>query len=907
MYVLLLVFAIASSATSQGVNLVSNPGFETGTEGFAGLWVREPGAGTASVVADNPHDGAGCLRIEHTGEKDWSFSQAARAPVLPGEVLRLGGWARVERPGGRAELSVILHDAQGQAISWSFCAAQVGSSEAWTRLERRAVVPEGVAAVTFRIMGSGPLTACFDDLFLVKEGSVREMREKGGFPGHTLDTEAIRLHLRPDLTFDVADKRTGNTWESALAETSWIVIEANLSDRSASLRARTIENETQYDIAVAVSGQEASFTISAPPDAMVDQPLTFPPPLQSREGDYAIVPYAEGLVLPVAELDLKRDLWYEGYKTTMAWCGITNLTDGHMALLATPADGGLLVRPQGPKEAQRLGLATAWIGEKGRFGYPRTVVYVFLAEGGHTAMAQRYRQWAEAEGYVKPFRDKLQDRPHLDRLLGAVDFWGRKGTNDAAFYRELRSLGIDRAICSLGGGWIPPKGVSDLVRELNAIGYLPSHYDIYTDVWPGSENDEPKYARKHGYPDDVYVNADGSLRKGWVIRAKDAEYQGYYICSSQHAKEAIPRISADLAENPYTCRFIDVITAMGPSECYSDAHPLTRSQDIEAKRSMLGLVSSRFALVTGSEECRDWAMAVTDYGEGTMTIRAASNAGYDWSTPVEPDAEYVKLNADGRYRAPLHGLAFHDCHVATWYTGDGATKVPAAWPKKDLLNILYGAMPLWMPDADLWAKYRTEFVRSYFRVCPVFRAAGYDRMVSHEFLTADRRVQRTRFSGGVTVIGNFGPEPHELPAADSPTGKALTLPEAGYAVGGPALVSYRAEIDGGLVEYVETGDRACVHSADRVHDGGALAAQGTVIVAHGGEGPFVVVLEGTGPIALRENGPLAGRSLAKAYVVATNAAGETVEVASQAAPRTLTLNPMPGIERCEIRYRQGTR
>jgi len=731
---------------------------------------------------------------------------------------------------------------------------------------------------------------------------VKAMREQSGFSGHTLETEAIRVRLDPDLTFEVADKRTGQIWPSAVAETSWIVTRADLTDARASLRAHTLESDTEYTILIEVSGQEVSFTISEPLDAALDTSLGFPPPLQSREGDFAVVPYAEGMILPVGELDLRRDFWYAGYKTTMAWCGITNLTDGYMVLPSTPADGGVLIHPQGPPDAQRLGLRAAWVGEKGKLGYPRTVVYTFVAEGGYVAMAQRYRAWAEAAGYVKPFSEKLTDRPHLDRLLGAVDFWGRNGTNDSAFYRELRSLGIDRAICSLGGGWVPPPGVSDLVRELHDLGYLPSHYDIYTDVWPGAENDEPRYARKHGYPDDVYVDADGSLRKGWVIRAKDAQYQGYYICSSQHAKEAIPRITAGLAESPYACRFIDVITAAGPSECYSDVHPLTRTQDIEAKRAMLNLVSGRFGLVTGSEECRDWAMAVTDFGEGTMTIRAATNAGYDWANPVEPEPEYLKLNADGRYRLPLRGLAFHDCHVATWYTGDGATKVPAAWLKKDLLNLLYGTMPLWMPDADLWAKYRTEFVRSYFRVNPVFRATGYDRMLSHEFLTADRRVQRTRFSGGVTVTGNFGPEPYDLPAAESPTGAALTLPEAGYAVGGPALVSYRAEVEGGVVEYVETGDRACLHSPARVHDGGALQAQGTVVVAHDADGPFALVLEGSGPITLRENGPLAGRSLAKAYVVGKDAAGEETEIPGEASPRTLILHPVAGIERYLIRY-----
>lgn len=737
-----------------------------------------------------------------------------------------------------------------------------------------------------------------------KEGRVSAIHEQLAFDGHTIDTKAIRVRLKADLTFEVTDKRTGHTWLSGGGGQQWRVTKIDTGKSRVRLSAEAVDDGTEYEITVEASGPEISFTLSGHPDATVEKHLVFPPGLQSRAGDYVVVPYAQGLILPVDELDLGRDLWYHGYKTSMAWCGITNLTDGYMVLLTTPADGGLLVQPRGPQGSQLLGVQAAWVGEKGKFGTPRTTVYVFVDKGGYNVMARRYRQWAEKVGYIKPFREKLQDRPHLDRLIGAVDFWGRKGTNDLEFYRQLRSLGIDRAICSLGGGWIAPKGVSDLVRELNEMGYLPSHYDIYTDVWPGSETDEPRWARKHGYPEDVYVNRDGSLRKGWVIRTKDAQYQGYYICSSQHAKEAIPRISADLAENPYLCRFIDVVTAIGPTECYSEVHPLTRTQDIEAKREMLDLVSGRFALVTGSEEFRDWAATVTDYGEGTMTIQAAENAGYDWSTPVEADPEYLKFNADGRYRLPLHALAFHDCHVATWYTGDGVSKVPSVWLKKDLLNILYGTMPLWMPDNELWAKYRTEFVRSYFRVCPVFRATGYDQMLSHEFLTADRRVQRTRFASGVVVTANFGPETYVVSAEESPTEESLTLPEAGYCVKGPALVSYRVQNGKDVVEYVETGDRACLSSRSS-YDGGAVQAAGTVVIAHDAQGPFVLALDGEGPILLREKGPLAGRSLERAYLVGTNAAGEKVTVSTEANKGSLAFERVPGIERYALRYRKS--
>lgn len=898
-WVLCLVPAVV---TAQD-NLVANPGFEDGTSGWSTFWSRETGAGNAAVVTEGAHEGKACLRIEHTGRQDWSWSQLTPLPVVPGDVLRLGGWMRVEKLQGDIQVSVILRDAGGEVISWAHGPATPGRGQDWQKVERRSAIPSNGATILFRIIGSGPCVAYVDDLFLTKEGNLSELRAKSSFAGLDLENRQLRVRLGPDLGIDVTDKRTNHTWVHSPGPTPWIVLSSTKTEGRVTLKLRDVLTDTEFTLKIVLKGAEVTFRLEPPAEAKLESEVLFPLPFLSRRDDYAVVPYAEGMVLPVGELDLQRDFWYAGYKSTMAWCGITDLKSGYLILPTTPADAGIRIRPGGPEGARRLALETTWIGEKGKWGYSREVVYAFFADGGYVAMCQRYRQWAEQAGYVKTLREKLTERPTIDRLIGAVDFWGSSGTNDAAFYRELRSLGIDRAICSLGGGWIAPQNVSGLVKELNDMGFLPSHYDIYTDVWPGKEDEEPRWARKHGYPEDVYVNEDGSLRKGWVIRTKDASYQGYTICSTQHAKEAIPRIAADLAENPYTCRFIDVVTATGPSECYSDAHPVTRTGDIRTKRDMLALVAGRFGLVTGSEECRDWAMAVADYGEGTMTIYASENAGYDWRQPVEPDATYLKLTADGRYRVPLHALCFHDCHVATWYTGDGSTKVPKAWSRKDLLNMLYGSMPLWMPDASLWRTYRRDLVCSYCRVCSVFRATGYDRMTSHAFLTPDRRVQQTRFADGTKVTANFGPEPHPLPAADSPTRAALKLPALGYAVTGPALGSYRAEIAGREVEYVETGDRALLVSEEAPYDGGAISAQGTVVVAHEAKGPFVLVFSGTGPVTLRENGPLAGRGLAKARVVGYDGAGGETAVASEAGPRQLTFGPVAGIERYRIIYR----
>lgn len=899
-FLLLMMFlgcAAPAAAAAAPPNLLLNPGFEEGVVGWSAPWAREPAAITAQVNAAAAHSGTAGLRVVYRGEKDWSWEQAAPVKVKPGDIIHLGGWLRTEKVVGDVSLSVVLRNAAGSALSWIYEPAITGNVHDWQYFERRFVIPTGSASITFRVTGDGPCVVEADDLLLAREGSVEDARKQSHFAGLELTGRLLHVHVGDDLSMDIRDLRAGRTWTAEAPALPWIVRDARTTGNRVELHVRDVLSNVELQVRLELVGSEMEVSITGPPGATVGNELLFPSALASRPGDFVVIPLAEGIIVPVEDLQQQRSFHYADYKTTMAWCGVTDLKTGYMILPQTPADAGILIRPVGSGSKPLLGLQPAWDGEKGKWGYTRRATYAFFDKGGYVAMAQRYRKWAEKAGYVKPFREKQKARPAIDRLIGAVDLWGQF---DPAWYRQLREMGVDRAICSLGGGWKGPTGIASLVKELNSVGYLPSHYDIYTDVWPARADDEPRGARKYGYPEDVYVNADGSFAKGWVIKEGNVSYQGYYICATQQSKEAIPRISADLKENPYTCRFIDVITAAGPRECYSPVHPATRSQDIAAKHDMLGLVSGQFGLVTGSEECRDWAMNVADYGEGTMTIRASSNAGYDWTQPTKPDDEYLRQN-DARYRLPLHALTFHDCHVATWYTGDGGPKVPDSWLQKDLLNILYGSMPLWSLNRELWATYRKDALCSYYRVSPVFRATGYNRMTSHRFLTADRRAQETQFAGGVKVIVNFGPEPFDLPPSASPTKASLRLPAFGYAVTGPGLMGYRAEVGGQVIETVESADHALVVSPTSIAGGGAVSGQGIILAGRGLKSRFVAVLEGNGPVEVRARGPLAGIDLATARLVGLNDKGQEVEPRTLRTPGKLSFQPLPGIERYEIR------
>ena len=193
-------------------------------------------------------------------------------------------------------------------------------------------------------------------------------------------------------------------------------------------------------------------------------------------------------------------------------------------------------------------------------------------------------------------------------------------------------------------------------------------------------------------------------------------------------------------------------------ECFSPVHPADRRHDALNRAGLLDAVKNGFNLVTGDEEARDWAFPNVDYGEGTMTIAAPTNAGYDWSGPLlDPGRNFIDYSMNPARRIPLHGLVYHDVHVATWYTGDGVSKVPSFWNVKDMFNILYASMPLFMPpSATFWDENRDKFLTSYHLACSVFREAGFARMTDHRMITDDRQVQQTHFNNGWTVTVNFG-------------------------------------------------------------------------------------------------------------------------------------------------------
>lgn len=537
--------------------------------------------------------------------------------------------------------------------------------------------------------------------------------------------------------------------------------------------------------------------------------LLFPEPfaLDTADAVLVVADYCNGHLYPLAAGPLPRR-WFEVSRLDMPWVGVCDLTKGlgYALIVETTDDAFIQVvsAKAGGRElaAPRIG----WEPSKKTFAYARRCFYHFASGGGYVALAKRYRAYAQQQGLVVPFAEKLKKNPNIARLFGAPDVWGDASL---AFARQAKAAGVEKMI--LHGRTSPAD-----MKAINALGYLTSEYDNYTDVLPLRPGGSIDSSHDH-VPESVVLKADGQRMTAWLTFDKKEQYMKR--CPAlwvRTAKEVVPKV---LSSHPFLGRFIDVTTAEGLYECYDPGHSLSRSQKRECGVALLGYVRS-LGLVTGGEHGIWWAVPHLDYIEGMM-----SGGSYSWPAghlirPKSKDQsftgpwgekyakwdDYARWGVGAEYRVPLWELVFHDCIVSTWYWGDASdfllAAAPEITPKKDAFNILYGTIPLlWASEEGGWHTARQTFLRTYRNTCKLHEQIAGTEMLSHEFLTPDRAVQRTRFSDGTEAIVNFGPQPYTTELA----GKRYVLPQNGFAVKGAKIEQSRSLVDGRPTTVIHAG------------------------------------------------------------------------------------------------------
>lgn len=703
-------------------------------------------------------------RIVNPNFDDWSVSAEKQYPVQPGDIITMTGKIRLEGAGVFSP-SVVTRNAKGDVIEWVYGARQVGQTDGKVvSFQSTFVIPLHVTSIEPRLMGWHKATVHYSGFSIQRTGRVK--LDPKTTPLKPIENKYLKVAFsESDERFAVYDKRSKRTWTPEKTGSDWIVLRRRALPFGARITMHSASAMLEVEATVTLEKNAPEIAVQLSGKGEMLRSVVYPSPFTTRQGDRIILPMNEGIGVPVDEppgvFGHFSTNTYSGHGLCMAFYGVTGdaTGDGYMGIFETADDSGVELRI---REGEKLRPQARWDTQKRQFGYPRKLRLAFFDQGGHVAMAKRYRQHAKETGLLVTFKEKIEKNPKLkdgiDKLLGAANIWFWEG-NRGAFAKELHEAGIDRLL------WSQDSSPQEIEEINNLENVLTGCYDMYTDLlhpdmYPELD-DVSKNNHWRAWPDDVvWTDSKGTWAKGWGFGHKSGKLlPGALLCDLKAPEYARRTITSSLTSKSYSARFIDVTTAADWRECWNPKHPMTRTDSKKARMRLLEMIGKEFNLVCGSETGHDAAVPYCDYFEGMMSLVhfRVPDSGRDMAKVWDEVPELLEKYQVGQaYRLPLWELVYHDCCVAMWYWGDYNNKLPKVWAKRDLFNALYGTPPMYLLNRKQWAEEKERFVASSKVAMPVARMTAYKEMLDHQILKPDRTIQQTEFEGGIVVTVNFG-------------------------------------------------------------------------------------------------------------------------------------------------------
>lgn len=397
-----------------------------------------------------------------------------------------------------------------------------------------------------------------------------------------------------------------------------------------------------------------------------------------------------------------------------------------------------------------------------------------FGDGSPIAPALEYRARLEAAGALPTLRQKAAVNPEIAKLAGAMHMYTWGDGRKPAFVAELVELGVTRAWIGYDqdpGGEQKILAGREFVSAAKAAGFLVGPYDTYNNAQDPERGEGDFVSRWPGtiYPDACIVNRDGRLRRGFAGRGCELSSEAMRRLEPK-LQPIAKRLDAMLRDgaNSY---FLDVDAFGEVHDDWSTGHPMTVFQDRANRLERLRAARDR-GVVLGSEEGVAWSVALVDFVHGAGGTRNAAiwaepkgTYGKWWPPdrpgfffmPMEPPSESFRASRyDPAFRIPLYAAAFHDVVVATDRWDVPMNKYPSIASTRQLLEILAGTPSMWAMDRKTLADWREPFValRRFFE--PLHARIAMRRLTAFDWLTPDRRVQRTRFEDVVEITANFG-------------------------------------------------------------------------------------------------------------------------------------------------------
>jgi len=382
----------------------------------------------------------------------------------------------------------------------------------------------------------------------------------------------------------------------------------------------------------------------------------------------------------------------------------------------------------------------------------RQISYHFIPGGDYVEMAKTYRKEAIDRGYFVSLKEKAQRNPNVEKLAGAV-YLGVYGgyphyvhmPGMAFTFDQLKEyirvthdeLGVQNAFVHAWGvfsNFVPNcwpiseelGGVSKLKEAVDLAkkyGYLYSSYHAYTAML---END-PLFSTEL-----MGRDSQGKLLKAGSRWGRIDSKHFKDLASKNLEKEIVTLgLEADITDIAFTA-------------------------NIDSGNVALAKYLRSLNLINGTEHGQEFWIPYFDTFEGMTYLEG---------TPPAVVA----------HQAPLFNLVYHDAIALFGKIQDPDNEVTANgdFRIKSLRNILFG-----IGSQIFFSPYEFDGMRPMIKmanelVSPVHKEVFFAELLRHEFLSADFKVQRSRFSNGTEVIVNFGPVAQKIESG-------LSIPGYGF-------------------------------------------------------------------------------------------------------------------------------
>ena len=461
------------------------------------------------------------------------------------------------------------------------------------------------------------------------------------------------------------------------------------------------------------------------------------------------------------------ELFNNGTGLTMPWWGTYNEKSAVVGILEEDSrpdmmyninnNGQYLFNPKGEMSPYQRIVFLDPVWKLDGDDRKMAINYHFIPGGDYVDMAKIYKKEAIKKGYFVTLKDKAARNPNVNKLPGAIYFGIYGGyphyvnmPGMAFTFDELKEmirtihedLGVDKAFIHAWGtfsNFVPhnfpiseelggPAKLKAAVDLAKSYGYLYSSYHAYS---PMLEND----------PD-------------FTTDLMQRDEEGKLMNTGSRWARVDPKFQKSLAQK----NIENEISYLGLEADITDITFAAYRESGKEGRLELAKYIDSFNLVNGTEHGQEQWIPYFDMFEGMTYLE---------------DRPLSVIS----HPAPLFNLVYHEAIANFGKIQDPDNEVTANgdFRIKALRSMLFGR-----GTTIFFAPYEFEGMRPMIKmaqklVSPVHEETFFSELLKHEYLSADYKVQRSRFSSGTEVVANLGPVAQKIEGD-------ISIPGYGYRI-----------------------------------------------------------------------------------------------------------------------------